>query len=63
MMRDQCVCNQEVARLNEEWEPTEIWLYNFSRDQAAVIQVRDATNQLLTTIEVSFCPLCGRYLK
>ena len=62
-MRDQCVCNQEVARLNEEWEPIEVWLYNFSRDQAAVIQVRDSANQLLTTIEVSFCPLCGRYLK
>lgn len=63
MTRDECVCNQEVVRLNEDWESTEVWLYSFNREGAAVIQVRDSANQLLTTIEVNFCPLCGRYLK
>ena len=62
-MRDTCKCQQQVARLNEEWETIEVWLYHFDKDSAAVIQVRDAANQLLTTIEVNFCPLCGRYLK
>lgn len=63
MTRDECVCNQEVARLNEDWESTEIWLYSFNREGTAVLQVRDRANQLLTTIDVNFCPLCGRYLK
>ena len=62
-MRDTCVCQQQVARLNEEWEPTEVWLYNFGREGTAIIQVRDSSNQLLTTIDVNFCPICGRYLK
>ena len=63
MTRDECVCNQSVARLNEDWEPTEVWLYNFNREETAVMQVRDNANQLLTAIDVNFCPFCGRYLR
>lgn len=61
----ECTCWQEVSRLNEDWDPVEMWLVVPPAGQgSAVIQVRDRDGSELLTVadQIHWCPKCGRYL-
>lgn len=65
LISNQCKCWPEVSCLNDdsiEWSQIEIWMYNIPQEEGGTIQIRSKDNQLLDTIKVHYCPLCGRFL-
>ena len=64
MRMEQCKCWNEVSCLNDEtaeWAPVEVWMYNFTGDEGGMIQVRQGSD-ILETIQIHHCPICGRFL-
>lgn len=62
---EQCKCWNELSCLNEEsaeWNPITVWMYNFTHDEGAIIQVRE-NNEIKEAVRIYHCPFCGRDLR